>query len=158
MTSTRTALARLLTRPAGKVSVPRVVAAVALGGSLVFAGISHLTVARQEFQAQVPPWFPLDKDFVVLASGVVEISLGAALIALRKRRVPVGLCAAAFFILIFPGNISQYVTQTDGFGLNTDRARLVRLFFQPVLVVWALWSTGAWQELRAALRQQRFGD
>ena len=151
MTRIRTALTQLLTQPAGKISVPRLIGAVALGGALVFAGISHLTVSRQEFQAQVPPWFPLDKDVVVLASGVVEISLGAALIALRKRRVPVGLFAAVFFILIFPGNISQYVTQTDAFGLNTDRARLVRLFFQPVLVAWALWSTGAWTELRAAL-------
>jgi uncharacterized membrane protein len=153
MTLTRTALARLLTRPARKVSAPRLIGAVALGGALVFAGASHLTFARQEFQAQVPPWFPLDKDFVVLASGVVEISLGAALIALRKRRVPVGLVAAAFFVLIFPGNISQYMTRTDGFGLDTDRARLARLFFQPVLVAWALWSTGAWKELHAALRQ-----
>ncbi|MGO4188671.1 DoxX family protein [Pseudarthrobacter sp. TAF60_1] len=158
MTPTRTALTRLLTRPAGKVSVPRLIGAVALGGSLVFAGVSHLTVARQEFQAQVPPWFPMDKDFVVLASGVVEISLGAALIALRKRRVPVGLLAGAFFILIFPGNISQYVTRTDGFGLNTDRARLLRLFFQPVLVAWALWSTGAWKEMRAALTEARRTD
>lgn len=153
MTRTRTALTRLLTRPAGKVSVPRLIGALALGGSLMLAGISHLTVARQEFQAQVPPWFPLDKDFVVLASGVVEISLGAALFILPKRRVPVGLFAAAFFILIFPGNISQYLTRTDGFGLDTDRARLVRLFFQPLLVAWALWSTGAWKELRAALRR-----
>jgi uncharacterized membrane protein len=153
MTLTRTALARLLTRPAGKVSTPRLIGAVALGGALAFAGVSHLTVARQEFQAQVPPWFPMDKDFVVLASGVAEISLGAALIALRKRRVPVGLMAAAFFVLIFPGNISQYVTRTDGFGLDTDRARFVRLFFQPALVVWALWSTGAWKDVRAALRQ-----
>jgi len=154
MTRTRAALTELFTRPAGKVSVPRLIGAVALGGSLIFAGISHLTVARQEFQAQVPPWFPLDKDVVVLASGVVEIGLGAALVALRKRRVPVGLAAAAFFILIFPGNISQYLTRTDGFGLDTDRSRLVRLFFQPVLVVWALWSTGAWKELRTALRRE----
>ncbi|MET3720893.1 MULTISPECIES: hypothetical protein [unclassified Arthrobacter] len=153
MTRNRTALTRLLTRPAGKVTVPRLIGAFALGGSLAFAGMSHLTVARQEFQAQVPPWFPLDKDFVVLASGVVEISLGAALIALRKRRVPVGLLAAAFFILIFPGNISQYMTGADAFGLNTDRDRLLRLFFQPVLVAWALWSSGAWRELRTALRK-----
>lgn len=155
MTRLRTALSRLLTRPAEKASVPRHIGAIALGGALVFAGFSHLTVARQEFQAQVPPWFPMDKDFVVLASGVAEIGLGAALIALRQRRVPVGLAAAAFFILIFPGNISQYLTRTDGFGLNTDQSRLVRLFFQPVLVAWALWSTGAWKELRAALSERK---
>jgi uncharacterized membrane protein len=155
MTRTKARLADLVFRPAPKVSLPRLIGAVVLGASLVFAGISHLTVARQEFQAQVPPWFPLDKDLVVLASGVVEIGLGSALIALRRRRVPVGLFAAAFFILIFPGNVSQYVTRTDGFGLDTDGKRLVRLFFQPVLVLWALWSTGAWRELRAALSRER---
>ena len=48
---------------------------------------------------------------------------------------------AAFFVAIFPGNISQYVNGIDAFGLDTERARLVRLFFQPLLVAWALWAT-----------------
>ena len=113
-----------------------------LGGALMFAGFSHLTSKRQDFQAQVPRSLPLDRDFVVLASGVVELSLGAALIALRPRR-RVGRVAAAFFVAVFPGNISQYLTRTSAFGLDTDRARLVRLAFQPLLVLWALWSTGA---------------
>ncbi|MCQ1945936.1 hypothetical protein [Arthrobacter sp. zg-Y1116] len=142
----------LASRPAPPTSKPRRIGAVALGSFLAFAGTSHLTFVRQEFQAQVPDWVPLNEDAVVLLSGVAEISLGAALILLRKRRVPVGLAAAAFFIAIFPGNISQYVTHTDAFGLDSDRARLVRLFFQPPLVLWALWSTGAWKELRAALK------
>lgn len=127
--------------------VARTLARLALGGALAFAGTSHLTVARQEFRAQVPDWFPLDHDLVVLASGVVEILLGAALLSGRRRR-QVGWIAAAFFVVIFPGNIAQYVEGTDGFGLDTDRARLVRLFFQPVLVAWALWSTGAWRAWR----------
>ena len=96
---------------------------------------------------------PLDKDTVVLLSGIAEVGLGSALALLPSRRIPVGLAAAAFFILIFPGNISQYVTQTDGFGLDTDQKRLIRLFFQPLLVVWALWSTGAWRAIRN--RRQR---
>ncbi len=104
---------------------------------------------REEFQAQVPTWVPLDPDFVVVASGVVELGLGAALILAPARYRPaVGGVAAAFFVAIFPGNISQYVTGTDAFGLDSDRARLVRLFFQPVLVAWALWSTGAWRAWR----------
>lgn len=49
---------------------------------------------------------------------------------------------------IFPGNVAQYVEGTDAFGLDSDRARLVRLFFQPLLVAWALWSTGAWRYWR----------
>ncbi len=116
-----------------------------LGVSLLFAGISHLTFARAEFLAQVPTWLPLDGDFVVVASGIVEILLGLALLFPGKYRIWAGWAAALFFVLVFPGNISQYVNGIDGFGLNTDQARLTRLFFQPVLVLWALWSTGAWQ-------------
>ena len=118
---------------------------ILLGASLLFAGISHLTVARTEFLAQVPTWLPVNADLVVVLSGIVEIVLGLALIFLVKQRAWVGLAAAAFFILIFPGNISQYVNQIDAFGLNTDQARFTRLFFQPVLVLWALWSTDAWR-------------
>jgi uncharacterized membrane protein len=118
---------------------------ILLGASLLFAGISHLTVARTEFLAQVPTWLPVNADLVVVLSGIAEIALGLALIFLVKQRAWVGLATAAFFILIFPGNISQYVNQIDAFGLNTDQARFTRLFFQPVLVLWALWSTDAWR-------------
>ena len=144
-----------LSEAAPKSSRPRRTAAVALGLLLMFAGTSHLSFAREEFQAQVPEWVPLNQDTVVLLSGIAEIGLGAALAALPRRRVPVGLAAAAFFIAIFPGNISQYVTGTDAFGLDSDQARLIRLFFQPLLVIWALWSTGAWQALRVAFRARR---
>jgi len=129
-------------------SVPRTSGRIGLGAILVVAGITHLTVARDDFQAQVPEWLPLDKDFVVLASGVVEITLGSALVALPKKRVLVGLVVAAFFIAIFPGNISQLVTKTSAFGLDTDAKRGFRLIFQPLLVIWALWSTGAWRAVR----------
>ena len=116
---------------------------IGLGLFLASAGYSHLTVNRLEFQAQVPTWLPLDPDFVVLASGVVEIALGLALLTLWRYRAHVGLAAAVFFVAIFPGNINQFVNGIDAFGLNTDLARGVRLLFQPVLVLWALWSTGA---------------
>ena len=114
---------------------------VLLGAALIYAGITHLTTNRTEFQAQVPTWVPFSADFVVLASGVVEIALGIALASLQYRR-QVGWLTAAFFIAIFPGNISQYVNGIDAFGLDTDQARLTRLFFQPVLVLWALWACG----------------
>lgn len=123
-------------------------ARVLLGAALTLAGVSHLTTLRREFQAQVPGWLPLDPDFVVLASGVVEIALGVALLALPRQRVTVGWVVAAFFVAVFPGNVSQYLTRTDAFGLDTDGARLTRLFFQPLLVLWALWSTGAWPRRR----------
>lgn len=123
-------------------------ARVALGGGLVFAGYSHLTSQRSEFQAQVPNWVPLEKDAVVLASGVAEITLGAALLLLPSHRQTVGITAAAFFTAIFPGNISQYATRTNAFGLDTDGKRLARLPFQLVLIAWALWSTRAGRRAR----------
>lgn len=119
-----------------------------LGGFLFLAGVSHLTFARSEFLAQVPSWVPLDGDLVVVLSGIVEIVLGAALIFATRFRAAVGWLVAIFFVLIFPGNISQYVNRIDAFGLDTDMARGIRLLFQPLLVVWALWCTGAWQAWR----------
>jgi uncharacterized membrane protein len=121
---------------------------ILLGAFLLFAGISHLTVGRAEFQAQVPPWVPLDPDLVVVLSGVVEIALGAALIALGRWRVTVGLATAAFLIAVFPGNVSQYMNHIDAFGLDTDGERFFRLFLQPPMVAWALWCTDAWAWLR----------
>ena len=121
----------------------RGVSQAALGAFLLSAGVSHLTVSRLEFQAQVPTWLPLDPDFVVLSSGIVEILLGLALITLWRFRKRVGLVVALFFVAIFPGNINQFVNGIDAFGLNSDSARAVRLLFQPVLILWALWSTGA---------------
>ena len=125
----------------------RKAAQVLLGGALTYAGITHLTTNRTEFQAQVPTWVPLSADFVVLASGVVEIALGISLASLQYRR-QVGWITAAFFVAIFPGNISQYVNGSDAFGLDTDQARLIRLFFQPLLVLWALWGTGILRKKR----------
>ena len=123
-----------------------------LGFALAYAGVGHLTSNRQEFQAQVPTLLKDYADFVVLASGVVEIALGVGLIALWKYRVQLGWLVAAFFVAIFWGNISQYVNGVDAFGLNSDRARLIRLFFQPLLVMWALGSTGAWQAWRSRVK------
>ena len=120
-----------------------------LGAALASAGITHLTTNRTEFQAQVPTILASQADFVVIASGVVEILLGLSLILLIKHKEKIGWITAAFFIAIFPGNISQYINGTDAFSLNTDQARFIRLFFQPLLVIWALWCTGAWKSYRA---------
>jgi uncharacterized membrane protein len=141
-----------LMRPA-PTSLPRAIGRVTLGLALAGAGITHLTVAREEFRAQVPGWFPVDEDVTVLASGVVEIVLGGSLVVLARWKVAVGLLVAAFFVVIFPGNVGQWLEGKDGFGLDTDTKRFVRLFFQPVLVALALWSTGAFAALRRAARR-----
>ncbi|OGX89598.1 hypothetical protein BEN47_06865 [Hymenobacter lapidarius] len=120
-----------------------------LGTFMVVAGTGHLTFARQDFQAQVPDFVPLDKDAVVLLSGVVEIGLGLALLLINgKNRVRLGLGLAVFYAAVFPGNVHQYTHHLSAFGLDTDAKRLARLFFQPVLMGAALYSTGAWQLLK----------
>ena len=120
-----------------------------LGAFMTYAGISHLTFNRQEFVAQVPTWLqfsPGFTDFVVLASGVVEIAFGLGIIFLvAKKRAIAGALLALFYAAIFPGNINQYVNHINAFGLNTDNLRLIRLFFQPVLIFLALWTTGGWK-------------
>ena len=121
---------------------------ILLGLFMTYAGYSHLTHARQEFVTQVPTWLqftPAFTDFIVLASGVVEICLGLSMLFLFKHKGLVGALLALFYVLIFPGNINQYINHIDAFGLNTDQARLIRLFFQPVLIFLALWSTGGWK-------------
>lgn len=139
-----------MTTPAGEVreTATQRFGRLALGAAMIFAGIGHLSFARQEFQAQVPAWLPLPADVTVLASGVVEIALGLAMILMTSRRAVIGVLLAAFFVVIFPGNIAQWLQHRDGFGLNSDRARFLRLFFQPVLVAWALWCTSGWRLLR----------
>lgn len=122
-----------------------------LAAFLAVAGVGHF-VAPETFRAQVPTWMP-QPELVIAVSGVIELGLAAALILLPRRREQAGWALAVFFVLIFPGNISQFLTQTDAFGLDTDVARAVRLLFQPVLVVWALWCTGAWQAWRASRRE-----
>ena len=138
-----------MTDPGPGSSAVRAGARVALGAGLVFAGLGHLTWSRTEFLAQVPGWVPLDADLVVVLSGIVEIALGTALIVLGRHRVLLGWVAAAFFVAVFPGNISQFIDGDAAFGLDSDLARGIRLLFQPVLVAWALWCTGAWAAWRA---------
>ena len=119
------------------------IARLLLGAGLIFAGISHLSFARDEFRAQVPAWVPLKKDDTVVYSGIAEIALGSALVLARKNnKASIGKVAAAFFTAVFPGNIAQYTGKRSAFGLNTDKKRFARLWFQPVLVYWALKSTG----------------
>lgn len=116
---------------------------ILLGIFMITAAMGHFTFQRNDFQAQVPNWVPMDKDLVVILSGVVELAIGLALIFLTRYKIKIGIGLAIFYVLVFPGNIAQYLNGTDALGMNTDQARLIRLFFQPVLILWALWSTGA---------------
>ncbi|MES2389933.1 MAG: hypothetical protein V4543_18165 [Bacteroidota bacterium] len=126
---------------------------IGLGLFMVAAAIGHFTFQRTEFRAQVPNWVPIDKDLTVLLSGGAEILLGLGMIFWTREKVRVGIALAMFYILVFPGNIAQYLNGTDAFGLDTDRARLIRLFFQPVLIFAALWSAGAYAYLKEKVFQ-----
>ena len=117
-----------------------------MGSAMIFAGVAHLTFKREEFQAQVPRWLPTNQplmDITVITSGIVEITLGMLMILWKEKRISTGLMLALFYILIFPGNISQYTNRIDAFGLDTGTKRFIRLLFQPLLIYGALWSTGA---------------
>lgn len=127
-------------------SWPRSAMRILLGAFLLAAGTSHLSIARAEFRAQVPEFVPLNADLVVLGSGIIEILLGLALLLLARWRVPVGWAVALFFVAVFPGNVAQWLHGRDGFGLDTDAQRFIRLFFQPLLIILTLWSTGAWRD------------
>ena len=89
---------------------------VLLGLIRLYIGIAHLSFRRIEFQAQVPTWLTTDKnlmDLVVLISGYVEIALGILMILGGKLKVKTGLALGIFYILIFPGNINQYINEID---------------------------------------------
>jgi uncharacterized membrane protein len=122
----------------------RAAARLALGLGLASLGVAHLTVARQPFQAQVPEKLaknlPASSDDIVLGSGIIEVALGAALAGLPKERRRLGAVTAAYFVVIFPGNVSQLLKRQDASGLDTDRKRIMRLFFQPLLVLWSLFA------------------
>jgi len=115
------------------------------GAFLLYTGTGHLTFSRQEFLAQVPNWVPLNGDLVVVLSGIAELLLGVMLIGLGRYRASVGWLVTLFLVAVFPGNISQYVNHRDAFGLNSDTSRFLRLFLQPVFIIWILWATGGWE-------------
>jgi uncharacterized membrane protein len=130
-------------------AIARILGRLVLAAFMMFAGAGHFR-STQSFLAQVPPFLPA-REFIVQASGVVEIAMALALLLARRRRATVGWLLAAFYVIVFPGNISQFLTHTDAFGLDSDAARGTRLLFQPVLVVWALWCTDAWRTRHAVL-------
>lgn len=121
---------------------------ILIGVGMVYAALAHFTFRRAEFQAQVPDWAPFSKDLIVILSGVAELLLGLLITFFTKYKVWAGLALALFYIIIFPGNINQYINEIDAFGLDTDGKRLIRLFFQPILIMWALWSTGFFKAMK----------
>ena len=118
---------------------------ILLGLIMIYVGIGHLTFLQIDFQAQVPTWLTKQTkliDLIIITSGIIEIILGILMVVGGKLKVKTGISLAIFYVLIFPGNINQYVNEIDAFNLNTDTSRFIRLLFQPILVLLALFSSG----------------
>ncbi|MEY3073057.1 MAG: hypothetical protein RLZZ353_1253 [Actinomycetota bacterium] len=134
----------------GRQSPPRLVLRLALAAFLATAGVGHF-VATETFLAQVPAWMPFERE-VVLVSGVVELVLAAAVALASSRRTLVALVVVTFLHVVLPGNIAQWLEGVDAFGLDTDRARLLRLVVgHPLLVLWALAAGDVWPAPRRSV-------
>ena len=134
-----------------KTTIIQIIFRVLLGSIMLYIGIAHLSFKRIEFQAQVPTWLTTNEgvmDLVVLISGYIEIAFGVLMILGGKLKIKTGIALGIFYVLIFPGNINQYINEIDSLRLDSDNKRLIRLFFQPLLVLWAFWSTGALKYLK----------
>jgi len=129
-----------------KTSISQNILRVTLGLIMIYIGIAHLYFRRIEFQAQVPRWLTSDESFVdmiVLISGYIEIIFGVLMVWGGKFKAKTGLVLGVFYVLVFPGNINQYIHELDGLRMYSNNERFLRLLFQPVLIFWALWSTNA---------------
>ena len=129
-----------------KTSISQNILRVTLGLIMIYIGIAHLSFRRIEFQAQVPSWLTSDESFVdmiVLISGYIEIIFGVLMVWGGKFKAKTGLVLGVFYVLVFPGNINQYIHEIDGLRMYSNNERFPRFLFQPVLIFWALWSTNA---------------
>lgn len=143
MAALRDAVRRLAAQRLGPQRPVRLILRLALAGFLATAGVGHF-VATETFLAQVPAWMPAERA-VVLVSGVVELVLAAAVLLVRSRRTLVALIVVGFLHVVLPGNIAQWTEGVDAFGLDSDRARLLRLVVgHPLLVLWALVAGDVW--------------
>lgn len=77
---------------------------------MITAAIGHFTFQRADFQAQVSNWVPLDKDLVVILSGIVEIALGIGMIFLIRCKVQIGIALTLFYVIVFPGNMKGKIS------------------------------------------------
>ena len=129
-----------------KTSISQNILRVILGLIMIYIGIAHLSFRRIEFQAQVPRWLTSDEnliDMIILISGYIEIIFGVLMVWGGKFKAKTGLVLGIFYVLVFPGNINQYIHEIDGLRMYSNNERFLRLLFQPVLIFWALWSTNA---------------
>ncbi|MGB6329063.1 MAG: MauE/DoxX family redox-associated membrane protein [Halarcobacter sp.] len=104
-----------------------------LGILLVFGGVAHFT--KTEFYLKAMPSYLPFHEFIVYASGVLEVVLGVLLVISKTtRKAAIGIII--LFIAIFPANINMYLNHTD-FPEMSETALLIRLPIQLILIAWA---------------------
>ena len=128
---------------AGAETHPRVRTAMRIAMAIFYlaAGLLHVGTP-EKFLPIVPDWVP-QPDLVIVATGVCEISGALALMTTRLRKLA-GIMLALYAVCVFPANIKHAIDHIDLPGLPSSWwYHAPRLAFQPVLVWWALWCSGA---------------
>ena len=104
-----------------------------LGFLLVIGGIAHFN--NTEFYIKAMPSFLPFGEFIVYASGVIEILLGLLLVISKTSR-NAAFAIIVLFIAIFPANVNMYLNHSD-FPEMSETALLIRLPIQLLLIGWA---------------------
>jgi uncharacterized membrane protein len=122
--------------PTWKRAAPWVVAL-----AFTISGFIHLTHPGT-FTAIVPHVLPFAKELVYL-SGVAELVCAAGL---WRRTRWAGLAATVLLIVIWPANLQDAITSSQGHDAVTAIVTWVRLPLQ-VPLIWCAWQCGRWREV-----------
>jgi uncharacterized membrane protein len=127
-------------------------ARLAMAAAMVFSGVSHF--ADTAAFVQLLPEFVPGRTPLILATGVLEILLGAGLLAPRWRR-EVALTLVAYLVAVFPANVYVAVADISLDGLGGGNPWL-RLPFQAIYIAWVFWAVpGAVEPARDLVRRFR---
>ena len=117
--------------------------------AFLFIGIDHL-LTPDRYELMMPTWVPYPSQTIFL-TGVCEIA-GALGLWLKPTRWLAGLSFALYAVAVSPANIQNWLNATQGIlveGLPTDPSYyLLRLGFQPVVILCALYAGTVWPTLK----------
>lgn len=106
---------------------------------LVFFGLSHF-YKQDELILMLPDFIPFP-EFIIFITGIIEITLAVGLLFPTTRRLS-GILIAVYFIAVLPANIYKAVNTVEISGtLSNDTVAWLRIFFQPIFIVWALYCS-----------------
>jgi uncharacterized membrane protein len=111
-----------------------------LAAFYVAAGVGHLW-APDKLLAITPSWVPFATQ-IILVTGICEIA-GAVALVTKPLRWWAGIALALYALCVWPANIKHAI---DGIDLppipNSWFYHGPRLALQPVIIWWALYSSG----------------